>query len=138
MGLLSSIFGKKTQKVEVPATPQQFAPTKKPVKKFLEGEDELVMDWEEGSKKQQAWANEIVKDFVQYSNQLIDDNVSEGAIAQEDAEALKYELNKTIELQDDANWWIDNRDLNIRKKMIEITYADSKEELKKIINRIGY
>lgn len=140
MGLIDKIFDKISERQinKMVEEARKNPPQKRPPKKYLEGEDVLEMEWEEGSKKQQSWANRLVREFIKEANTLIDENCEEGAITKEEADKLKYEINDTIELQDDANWWIDNQDMNIRKKMIEITYAESKEELKKIINRVAY
>jgi len=139
MGLFGKIFDAISEKQINKVVEESRKNYQKPApKKYLEGEDELEMDWEEGSTKQQSWANRLVKEFLKDANRIIDENMQEGAITQEEANKLKYEINDAIELQDDANWWIDNRDENIRKKMIEITYAESKEDLLKIIKRVAY
>ena len=116
--------------------PTQTTRIERPVKNFIDGEEELEMDWTEGSKKQQTWANKLVKEFMQEAKEDIDYAVKENAITQEQADMIKKEINKYIELQDDANWWIDNQDMNVRKKMIEITSAS--EELEKIIKRVAF
>lgn len=107
-----------------------------PVVNYIDGEETLEIDWEEGTKKQQTWANKIVKEFMKEAKQNIDDAVKEGAITEEQANDIKKALNKNIIYQDDANWWIDNQDKNFRKKLIEITAPS--EELEKIMKKVAY
>ena len=91
-----------------------------PVANYIDGEEKLEMDWEEGSKKQQTWANKLVKEFLQEVKEKIASAVKENSITQDQADMIKKAINKSIIYQDDANWWIDNQDMNIRKKMLVI------------------
>ena len=140
--IFASLFGIGKKEVEQPSeqpTPQptpQSIRFEMPVANYIDGEDILEMDWEEGTKKQQTWANKLVKEFLKEIKGAINDAVKENAITQEQADLIKKEVNKNIIYQDDANWWIDNQYMNIRKKMLVITSAS--EDLEKIIKRVAY
>ena len=99
-------------------------------------ESENGISWEEGSEKQIAWAERIVTGFLAKSKDIINDASNNNLITADEAENLICSLNDLVTYKDDANWWIDNRDLSIKKKMLEIVSGD--EELEHIVKRISY
>lgn len=99
-------------------------------------ESENGIIWEEGSEKQIAWAEKLVTGFLDKSREIINDASKNSSITSEEAEKLINALEGYVIYKDDANWWIDNRDLSIRKKMLELIAGD--EELEKIIKRVAY
>lgn len=99
-------------------------------------ESENGIIWEEGSGKQIAWAEKLVTGFLDKSREIINDASNDNTITKDEASKLISELEYQVTNKDDANWWIDNRDLSIRKKMLELVAGD--EELEKIIKRVAY
>jgi hypothetical protein len=92
--------------------------------------------WQEGSDKQVAWAERIVTGFLKKSKEIITDASNDNKITPEEADELISALENKVIYLDDANWWIDNRDISIREKMLEVVSDDA--ELEKIINRVAY
>lgn len=68
------------------------------------------ISWSAGSDKQIDWADRIVQRYVKKMNEMIASSFEEGLITEDEGKKLAGAIGKSTELQDDANWWIDNRD----------------------------
>ena len=85
------------------------------------------IEWKSGSDKQIDWAEEIVAGTMRSAKDLLKSD----KITEDDKEYVLSTLEAKITDFDDANWWIDNRNESLIKKLNMI--LDDDENAKEII-----
>lgn len=88
------------------------------------------IEWRNGTDNQIDWAEDLVKKLLNRAEELTNAAIKQYKIDEEDKDELIEALEDAIILQDDANWWIDNKGLSAKKLMLEIL----PEELHETVN----
>lgn len=89
------------------------------------------IEWKSGSDKQVDWAEEVVSGTMRRAKELINNS----NISSDDKDYVLNSLEASITSFDDANWWIDNRNESLKKKLYAILEDD--ENAKDIIKRMA-
>lgn len=85
--------------------------------------------WTNGTDNQIDWAENLTRGFMKKALEIIADAEQDGKITNEERIEITDDLENSIIYQDDANWWIDNRNTPIKEKMKEITNNDIVDKL---------
>lgn len=93
------------------------------------------IEWRIGSEKQIDWAEEVVRGTLRRTQEMLTDGVTNGKITDEERVYVADAVETAIVTFDDANWWIDNRNESLKKKLYIILEDD--DEAKNIIRKMA-
>ena len=112
--------------------PVQQAYTPAPTTNVVDRISEQGIAWRNGTDAQIDWAEDLVKKLLNRAESLATTAVKQQKIDEEDKDQILEELEDAIILQDDANWWIDNKALSTKRLLLELL----PEELHDIVNEL--
>lgn len=94
------------------------------------------IEWKYGTDKQIDWAERLVRGLIKGANTYLEREVTKGQITDEEKDVVLISLDKNIIKNNDASWWIDNREEPILTKLEDICFSDP--EAYKILQKTAY
>lgn len=73
--------------------------------------------WDKGSERQIGWAESVVSNFFDDAKDHINSQKNKGIISEEECNQLIDDLDQELYYQDNANYWIDSKDLEAEKRI---------------------